>query len=75
MNEQIPTPKTDALLLIPEVFEAFNNPHEQQVTLPTPMHLTIGLCRQLERERAMRRSGPIAENLLRDVGTVASKVS
>jgi pyruvate ferredoxin oxidoreductase alpha subunit len=30
--------------------------------------------RQLERERAMRRSGPIAENLLRDVGTVASKV-
>ncbi len=31
--------------------------------------------RQLERERAMRRSGPVAENLLRDVGTVASKVS
>ncbi|HET9977071.1 MAG TPA: pyruvate ferredoxin oxidoreductase [Burkholderiaceae bacterium] len=31
--------------------------------------------RQLEREAAMRRSGPIAENLLRDVGTVASKVS
>ena len=31
--------------------------------------------RQLERERAVRRSGPIAENLLRDVGTVASKVS
>ncbi|MFO1219907.1 MAG: pyruvate ferredoxin oxidoreductase [Burkholderiaceae bacterium] len=31
--------------------------------------------RQLERERAMRRSGPIAENLLRDVGTVASQVS
>ena len=30
--------------------------------------------RQLERERAMRRSGPIAENLLRDIGTVASKV-
>jgi pyruvate ferredoxin oxidoreductase alpha subunit len=30
--------------------------------------------RQLEREAAMRRSGPIAENLLRDVGTVASKV-
>jgi pyruvate ferredoxin oxidoreductase alpha subunit len=29
--------------------------------------------RQLERERAaMRRSGPIAENLLRDIGTVAS---
>jgi pyruvate ferredoxin oxidoreductase alpha subunit len=31
--------------------------------------------RQLEREAAMRRSGPIAENLLRDVGPVASKVS
>ncbi|MFZ9195860.1 MAG: transketolase C-terminal domain-containing protein [Burkholderiales bacterium] len=30
--------------------------------------------RQLEREAATRRSGPIAENLLRDVGTVASKV-
>jgi pyruvate ferredoxin oxidoreductase alpha subunit len=31
--------------------------------------------RQLQREAAMRRSGPIAENLLRDIGTVASKVS
>jgi pyruvate ferredoxin oxidoreductase alpha subunit len=31
--------------------------------------------RQLEREAASRRSGPIAEALLRDVGTVASKVS
>ena len=31
--------------------------------------------RQLAREAAMRRSGPIAENLLRDVGSVASKVS
>ena len=30
--------------------------------------------RQLEREAAQRRSGPIAENLLRDLGTVASKV-
>lgn len=30
--------------------------------------------RQMEREAATRRSGPIAENLLRDVGTVASKV-
>jgi pyruvate ferredoxin oxidoreductase alpha subunit len=30
---------------------------------------------QLEREAQMRRSGPIAENLLRNVGTVASKVS
>jgi pyruvate ferredoxin oxidoreductase alpha subunit len=31
--------------------------------------------RQLQREAAVRRSGPIAENLLRDIGTVASKVS
>jgi pyruvate ferredoxin oxidoreductase alpha subunit len=31
--------------------------------------------RQLEREAQMRRSGPIAENLLRDIGPVASKVS
>jgi pyruvate ferredoxin oxidoreductase alpha subunit len=31
--------------------------------------------RQLERERVTRRSGPVAENLLRDVGTVASRVS
>ena len=31
--------------------------------------------RQLERERNLRRSGPIAENLLRDVGTVASRVA
>jgi pyruvate ferredoxin oxidoreductase alpha subunit len=30
---------------------------------------------QLERERQTRRSGPIAENLLRDVGTVSSKVA
>jgi pyruvate ferredoxin oxidoreductase alpha subunit len=30
--------------------------------------------RQLEREAAMRRSGPIAENLLRDVGAIAAKV-
>jgi pyruvate ferredoxin oxidoreductase alpha subunit len=31
--------------------------------------------RQLERETRVRRSGPIAENLLRDIGTVASKVA
>jgi len=31
--------------------------------------------RQLEREATIRRSGPIAENLLRDVGSVASKVA
>ena len=31
--------------------------------------------RQLERETRVRRSGPIAENLLRDVGSIASKVT
>jgi pyruvate ferredoxin oxidoreductase alpha subunit len=31
--------------------------------------------RQLEREAQIRRSGPIAENLLRDVGAIASKVA
>jgi pyruvate ferredoxin oxidoreductase alpha subunit len=31
--------------------------------------------RQLEREAAARRSGPVAENLLRDVGTMAARVS
>jgi pyruvate ferredoxin oxidoreductase alpha subunit len=42
----------------------------------TFMDLDMGIVnRQLERERTIRRSGPIAENLLRDVGTVASKVS
>ena len=42
----------------------------------TFMDLDWGIVtRQLEREAQMRRSGPIAENLLRDVGAVASKVS
>lgn len=31
--------------------------------------------KQLERERDMRRSGPAAENMLRDIGTVASKIA
>ncbi len=39
------------------------------------MDLDHGIVqRQLAREAATRRSGPIAENLLRDVGAVASKV-
>jgi pyruvate ferredoxin oxidoreductase alpha subunit len=41
----------------------------------TFMDLDHGIVeRQLAREAKVRRSGPIAENLLRDVGTVASKV-
>ena len=31
--------------------------------------------KQLERERAVRRSGPAAESILRDIGTVASKIA
>ena len=31
--------------------------------------------RQLERERLKRRTGPAAESMLRDVGTVASKIA
>jgi pyruvate ferredoxin oxidoreductase alpha subunit len=34
-------------------------------------HKAVG--KQLERERTIRRSGPIAENLLRDVGVVAAR--
>jgi pyruvate ferredoxin oxidoreductase alpha subunit len=42
----------------------------------TFMDLDWGIVnRQLKREATVRRSGPIAENLLRDIGTVASKVS
>ncbi|HET7526096.1 MAG TPA: transketolase C-terminal domain-containing protein, partial [Burkholderiaceae bacterium] len=42
----------------------------------TFMDLDWGIVnRQLQREALMRRSGPVAENLLRDVGTVASQVS
>lgn len=42
----------------------------------TFMDLDHGVVnRVLERERQIRRSGPIAENVLRDVGTVASKIA
>jgi pyruvate ferredoxin oxidoreductase alpha subunit len=47
-------------------------------TLPALSFLDLDwriVNRQLEREASMRRSGPIAENLLRDVGTIASKVA
>jgi pyruvate ferredoxin oxidoreductase alpha subunit len=46
-------------------------------TLPplTFMDLDHGIVeRQLAREAAMRRSGPVAENLLRDVGAVSARV-
>ncbi|PKP67660.1 MAG: pyruvate ferredoxin oxidoreductase [Alphaproteobacteria bacterium HGW-Alphaproteobacteria-8] len=39
------------------------------------LDLDFGIVqRQLAREAAMRRSGPIAENLLRDVGAIAARV-
>lgn len=42
----------------------------------TFMDLDHGIVeRVLERERQIRRSGPIAENVLRDVGAVASKIA
>ena len=42
----------------------------------TFLDLDHGLVdRQLEREARFRRSGPVAEGLLRDLGTVASKVA
>ena len=42
----------------------------------TFMDLDHGIVnRVLERERKVRRSGPVAENVLRDVGTVASKIA
>ena len=31
--------------------------------------------KQLARERSVRRSGPVAENILRDIGTIASKIA
>ncbi len=46
-------------------------------TLPALSFLDLDhamVNRQLERERTLRRSGPVAENLLRDVGAVASRV-
>ena len=33
------------------------------------------VARQIEREKETRRSGPVAENLLKSVGTVASKIA
>jgi pyruvate ferredoxin oxidoreductase alpha subunit len=31
--------------------------------------------RVLEREKQQRRSGPVAEGILRDIGTVSSKIA
>jgi len=33
------------------------------------------VARQIERERLVRRSGPVAENLLRDIGSVAARIA
>jgi pyruvate ferredoxin oxidoreductase alpha subunit len=49
----------------------------EQATLEATTFLDLdwkAVNRQLDREKAKRRSGPIAENLLRDLGVVAAKI-
>ena len=47
-----------------------------KLELLTFLDLDWGIVnRVLEREKTQRRSGPIAEGVLRDMGTVASKVA
>ena len=47
-----------------------------ELELLTFLDLDWGIVnRVLEREKTQRRSGPIAEGVLRDIGTVASKVA
>jgi len=50
----------------------------EQDTLPALTFLDLDwdvVNKQLARERAVRLSGPAAENILRDIGTVASKIA
>ncbi len=50
----------------------------EQDTLPALTFLDLEwdvVDKQLARERDVRRSGPAAENILRDIGTVASKIA
>jgi pyruvate ferredoxin oxidoreductase alpha subunit len=49
---------------------------EDRLDHVTFLDLDLGLVdRVLERERQTRRSGPIAEGILRDIGTVAAKIA
>jgi pyruvate ferredoxin oxidoreductase alpha subunit len=53
----------------------FRQAEKDELERVTFLDLDWGLVnRHLERERQTRRSGPIAENMLRDLGTVASKI-
>lgn len=53
----------------------FRKAEKDDVELVSFLDLNIDIVnKHLEREKKTRRSGPIAENLLRDVGTVASKI-
>lgn len=54
----------------------FQKVAKEEVESVTFLDLDWGVVnRQLERERQTRRSGPAAENMLRDIGTVASKIA
>jgi pyruvate ferredoxin oxidoreductase alpha subunit len=56
--------------------EMFQKVATEEVESVTFLDLDWGVVnRQLERERQTRRSGPAAENMLRDIGTVASKIA
>lgn len=56
--------------------KTFKDAMADKLEAMTFMDLDHGIVnRVLERERQVRRSGPIAENVLRDVGTVASKIA
>lgn len=56
--------------------KTFKDAMADKLEAMTFMDLDHGIVnRVLERERQIRRSGPIAENVLRDVGTVASKIA
>jgi pyruvate ferredoxin oxidoreductase alpha subunit len=56
--------------------EMFQKVITEEVESVTFLDLDWGVIdRQLERERQTRRSGPAAENMLRDIGTVASKIA
>lgn len=53
----------------------FAEAHAERLEHLTFLDLDQGLVeRVLERERSMRRSGPIAENILRDLGVVAARL-
>ena len=54
----------------------FEKVAKEEVESVTFLDLDWGVVnRQLERERQTRRSGPAAESMLRDIGTVASKIA